>query len=108
MAGRDRLVARARISLDVAEGPAWLALPTLAGVALLALSGVFSSAVSQGAQGTPEQREACTPDVYRLCSAEIPDVDRIVACMKKNQASLSNTCRAALTVKEASRGRRAR
>jgi hypothetical protein len=26
------------------------------------------------AVGTPEQRKACTPDVYRLCVGEIPNV----------------------------------
>src|SRR5712691_6473699 len=44
--------------------------------------------------GTMEQQVACTPDVWRLCSAEIPDVDRIVACLKGNTAQLSAPCRA--------------
>ena len=30
---------------------------------------------------TPEQEQACTGDAFRLCSAEIPDVDRVTACM---------------------------
>jgi hypothetical protein len=32
------------------------------------------------AVGTAEQRAACTPDVFRLCSSAIPNVDRIVVC----------------------------
>jgi len=44
--------------------------------------------------GTMEQQVACTPDVWRLCSAEIPDVDRIVACLRGNTAQLSPPCRA--------------
>jgi hypothetical protein len=46
-----------------------------------------------GAQGTPEQREACTPDAMRLCSDFIPDVERITACMAKNRLRLSPACR---------------
>ena len=47
-----------------------------------------------GAQGTPEQRKACTPDVYRLCAGEIPNVRAITACLRRNKASLSDACRA--------------
>ena len=43
---------------------------------------------------------ACTPDVWRLCSGQIPDVDRIVACLRQNTPQLSDGCRA---VGEASR-----
>lgn len=43
---------------------------------------------------TPEdQRRLCTGDVFRLCSSEIPDVDRITACMRRQRASLSEGCR---------------
>jgi hypothetical protein len=44
------------------------------------------------AQGTPEQQEACKPDVFRLCGNFIPDVDRIVACLKTNEPNLSPPC----------------
>lgn len=44
------------------------------------------------AQGTPEQQEACKPDVFRLCGNFIPDVDRIVACLKANEPNLSPAC----------------
>ncbi len=37
---------------------------------------------------------ACTPDVMRLCSDQIPDVNRIVACLRQNTPSLGNSCRA--------------
>jgi hypothetical protein len=37
------------------------------------------------AQGTPEQRLACTPDVLRLCSALIPDADEITTCVSKRK-----------------------
>ena len=43
---------------------------------------------------TPEQQQACTDDAMRLCSAYIPDVDRITACMSQNKSQLSPGCRA--------------
>ena len=43
---------------------------------------------------TPEQQQACSGDAFRLCSSEIPDVDRITACMVRNKAQLSPECRA--------------
>jgi hypothetical protein len=46
------------------------------------------------ALGTSEQRAACTPDVFRLCSSEIPSVDRIVACLRKEKVNLSPGCQA--------------
>jgi hypothetical protein len=48
------------------------------------------------AQGTPQQQQACTPDVMRLCNAFIPDVAKITACMRHNRASISPACRVAL------------
>jgi hypothetical protein len=64
-----------------------------------------SNASSQEYRGTWEQQRACTPDVWRLCSAQIPDVGRIVACLRRNGAQLSDRCRAAFAQGEApSRG----
>jgi hypothetical protein len=45
-------------------------------------------------RGTFEQQMACTPDVFRLCGAQIPDVNRIVACLRQNTPQLSGPCRA--------------
>src|SRR6476660_4346308 len=45
-------------------------------------------------RGTWEQQMACTPDVWRLCSDQIPDVGRIVTCLRQNTPQLSNNCRA--------------
>src|SRR5882724_8351018 len=44
------------------------------------------------AQGTAEQQEACRPDVFRLSGSFIPDVDRIVACLKANEPNLNPAC----------------
>jgi hypothetical protein len=52
------------------------------------------TALSQQYRGTWEQQAACTPDVWRLCGAQIPDVDRIVACLRRNSEQLSERCHA--------------
>jgi hypothetical protein len=39
------------------------------------------------------QRRLCTGDVLRLCASEIPNAERITACMRKQRASLSVGCR---------------
>jgi hypothetical protein len=43
---------------------------------------------------TPEQEQACTSDAFRLCSSEIPNVDRVTACMVAKKSQLSPPCRA--------------
>jgi hypothetical protein len=53
-----------------------------------------SPAWSEEYRGTWEQQMACTPDVMRLCGDQIPDVNRIVACLRQNTPSLGNSCRA--------------
>jgi hypothetical protein len=46
---------------------------------------------------TPEQQQACSGDAFRLCSADIPDVDRVTVCMIRNKSQLSPGCRAFFT-----------
>lgn len=58
---------------------------------LLALLAIGSASAEPG---TPEQKRACTPDVYRLCAGEIPNVRAITACLRRQRASLSDACRA--------------
>src|SRR5277367_4271801 len=72
--------------------------PVLALLSLvLGLSLTFVLFVADShAAGTPEQRRACTPDVYRLCPGEIPNVRAITACLRRQKASLSDACRAAM------------
>jgi len=70
-------------------------MPTQRIVLGLALGlGVIAPASSQEYRGTWEQQMACTPDVWRLCSDQIPDVSRIVTCLRENTPQLSNNCRA--------------
>ena len=42
---------------------------------------------------TAEQQQYCSGDAFRLCGSEIPDVDRITACMIRNKSQLSPECR---------------
>ena len=42
---------------------------------------------------TAEEKAACTPDVWRLCSSEVPNVSRIVACLNRNHGKLSAACK---------------
>jgi hypothetical protein len=43
---------------------------------------------------TPEEQQACSDDAFRLCNADIPDVDRVTACMVRNKSQLTPGCRA--------------
>jgi hypothetical protein len=47
---------------------------------------------------TLEQQQMCSGDAMRLCSSEIPNVDRITACMARQRDSLSEGCRAIFEV----------
>jgi hypothetical protein len=63
--------------------------------ALVALLPATASPATCLAQGTMEQRLACTPDVLRLCSAFIPNADKIATCLREKNAELSDACRTA-------------
>jgi hypothetical protein len=67
----------------------------VAGIVLSTLAWPLAGANAQY-QGTSEMQQACTPDVTRLCSDDVPDLERITACMKRNRANLSPACRTAL------------
>jgi hypothetical protein len=60
---------------------------TIAFVAFLFASPTASYAFS------PEAQQMCTGDAFRLCSSEIPNIDRVTACMMQRRTSLSTGCR---------------
>jgi hypothetical protein len=65
-----------------------------AGMLVGLLGAALVVSLSTAAQAyTPEQEQMCTPDAMRLCSSEIPDVDRVTACMVRLRAQLSPGCR---------------
>jgi hypothetical protein len=56
---------------------------------------MFVGAVpSMSYASTADQQRLCSSDAFRLCSSEIPNVDRITICMRKHKASLSDGCKA--------------
>jgi hypothetical protein len=52
------------------------------------------AAQSEEYRGTFQQQLACTGDVLSLCGDQIPDTNRIVACLRQNTPQLSDGCRA--------------
>jgi hypothetical protein len=64
--------------------------PALITASLLALL-----TVSQARAATQdEQEKACRGDAMHFCSAEIPNKDKITACMKQHVSELSPACQA--------------
>ncbi len=63
-------------------------------LALGLLFGWFATGLAHAELATAEQKRACTPDVYRLCAGEIPNVRAITACLRRQKANLSEACRA--------------
>jgi hypothetical protein len=68
---------------------------TIATLGLLA--GLLPAAFASARAETPEQRQACTHDAFRLCGDAMPDVARVTACLARNQAGLSPLCRSAMS-----------
>jgi hypothetical protein len=65
-----------------------------AGLALALVLGLLGAGAARADLATPAQKQACTPDVYRLCAGEIPNVKAIVACLRRQKGNLSEGCRA--------------
>jgi len=62
--------------------------------ATLAVALTLSILPTAGHAYTQEEQAACQPDAFRLCSSEIPDIDRVTACMVAKKSQLSPQCRA--------------
>jgi hypothetical protein len=60
---------------------------------MLAMALPVSIGVTAAHAYTPEEQQACSGDAFRLCSAEIPDVDRVTVCMIAKKSQLSPGCR---------------
>ena len=61
------------------------------GLALAALS--VAALPSASHAYTPEEQAACQPDAFRLCGSEIPNIERVKACMVARRAQLSPECK---------------
>ena len=47
-------------------------------------------------QGTSDERQACEPDVNRLCSEFIPNRDKIIICLNQKVRQLNPACRSVI------------
>lgn len=63
-------------------------------VAVIAFVAGLTSFADAGSAYTQEQKTACMPDAFRLCSSEIPNIPGITACMRRQKANLSPACKA--------------
>jgi hypothetical protein len=63
--------------------------------------------VTPGPAFSSDAQQMCTGDAMRLCGHEIPNVQRITACMVKQRANLSPGCRAVMDRDHAARRRAA-
>src|SRR5580704_15264699 len=61
---------------------------------MVATTLVFGMLATASQAYTLEQQQMCSGDAMRLCSSEIPNVERITACMERQRDSLSEGCRA--------------
>ena len=75
-----KIHAKSSIKLTIAVG-------LMATAALIGHSGIAAAH-----SGTADEQAACTPDVFRLCLFDIPNEDRIVACLNRNLSQLSPAC----------------
>ena len=57
------------------------------------LMGLMLATASFGAS-SDEQEHACRGDAFHFCSSEIPNKEKIEACMKQHYAELSPPCKA--------------
>ena len=78
---------------------------------LLLLSAVALAAAalsaSPGLAFSSEAQQMCTGDAMRLCGHEVPNVQRITACMARNRSQVSPGCRAVMDRDHAARRRAA-
>ena len=64
-------------------------------MAMVGLTMVSLAALSQAGHAftRADQQRLCMGDAMRLCASEIPDIERITACMRRQRANLSDGCR---------------
>jgi hypothetical protein len=74
-------------------------------VALAVVATVVASprAEAQRQVSMAEAEQLCTPDVFRLCNAYIPDRGKITACLRANRRALSAGCQQVFAPQRATR-----
>ncbi|MEH2525726.1 MULTISPECIES: hypothetical protein [unclassified Bradyrhizobium] len=77
-------------------------------IALLFAIAVAATALSaRPSLAFSEAQQMCTGDAMRLCGHEVPNVQRITACMVRHRAQVSPGCRAVMDREHAARKRAA-
>jgi hypothetical protein len=61
---------------------------------ILATALTFSMLSHAARAYSSEEQQMCTGDAFRLCGSDIPDVDRVTACMVRQRSQLSPGCKA--------------
>ena len=59
----------------------------------LALAIVVASVPVALAQGTPDERQACTRDAQHFCRKDLGDDGAVQNCLQTNRARLSRACK---------------
>lgn len=65
-------------------------------LAALTLTVVSTTAMAEDAGQLQVEQQACQNDVYALCAEDVPDHDRIAACLKRHWSKISRECRAVM------------
>lgn len=65
---------------------------SFARLSLIAIA-LFMSAPAVMAQGTPQQRAACRPDVVKFCKGKGDDPGVLLQCLEDNKDKISEKCR---------------
>ncbi len=60
---------------------------------VLVLGAIVALPLGAARAESQEDREACTPEVHRLCGQYIPDREAILSCLKQNMKNLVPACR---------------
>ncbi len=73
-----------------------------AGAALLIAGSAFAQPADGGGGGAV--RQACQPEIEKLCAGIQPGGGRIMQCIRQHRAEVSDTCRSAMRSARANHG----
>ena len=65
-------------------------------IAALFAIATAATALSASPSLSSDAQQMCTGDAMRLCGHEVPNIQRITACMARNRAHVSAGCRAVM------------
>jgi hypothetical protein len=74
---------------------------------LFAIASAATALSARPSLAFSEAQQMCTGDAMRLCGHEVPNVQRITACMVRHRAQVSPGCRAVMDREHAARKRAA-